>query len=872
MAKKSNKLPKKVSVTEQKTNHEELVKPIETQVSEKEISKNRFYFWQNRTAHQWLIFFFAFLLYANAIPLEYAVDDSIVIQRNMFTKKGIKGMSGIWSKDTFVGFFGEEKNLVSGGRYRPFTVAMFAFENQLFGTVVRNNQTYMVSTNLVLDPKTKDAVLAKMGNPKHTVGEQKTELVKGKNKTTVVVNVEIESGKPLPDKDGDIVYEGNPHLSHAINGILFGLLCMLLYSWLLFVFDPNKNGNTKAVFIAFTAAVLFAAHPLHTEAVANIKGRDEIMVTLCSVLAVFWTMKSINSGRWILYLTGAVISFFIALFSKESAIPFLVIIPAAIYFFQKEVDLTTIAIRTAPFFVVVLVFWFGIRNPILNLNGIPNDDPKSENKSSKPPTELMNNPFMMLKIKANGTKEYVEWDDKEKCKDCATLKYGTILYTWLDYLRLLAVPHPLTNDYYPRHIGVDVLQSKPSMGNNITEIVNEKGKTVFLRDNFPSFKSPIVLLSMLLHLLMAALAVWGLMNRKPYAFALIFYAATFSVVSNLFFPIGTLMAERFMFMPSIAFSMLCALGLAWMATDKDKVFSLSNAKIPLAIFGIVTLLYSVKTIDRNFDWYDDYTLFTADIPVSYTSAKLNNAVSGVLQEKANKGETPTPLKDSLFKKALRNSQNAINIHPTYNNAWLLFGNANYHLGSLREAEADSLKKMGNQQGANAKYTETIKYYNDAINAFNEVNRLRPDHPDVPTNLTAAYRSRGKLFGEKLGNLPEALKNLEASNSFAKDKDVEVLRLLGVAYGISGIMSAQAGNGQEAFNNHSKAVNALEKALKIAPNYVPTIFNLEVAYREMAKLDQANIPKYLSRADELNALWKKIDPGYNPAGQQAAQQK
>jgi tetratricopeptide (TPR) repeat protein len=265
-------------------------------------------------------------------------------------------------------------------------------------------------------------------------------------------------------------------------------------------------------------------------------------------------------------------------------------------------------------------------------------------------------------------------------------------------------------------------------------------------------------------------------------------------------------------------------------------------------------------------------LFTADIPTSFTSAKLNNAVSGVLQEKANNALTPTPMKDSLFKRALVNSRNAINIHPTYNNAWLLFGNANYHLGSLRELEADSLKKLGNQQGAAAKYNETMQYYNEAINAFNEVNRLRPDHPDVPTNLTAAYRSRGKLFGEKLGNLPEALKNLEASNSFAKDKDVEVLRLLGVAYGISGIMSAQTGNGQEAFNNHSKAVNALEKALKIAPNYVPTIFNLEVAYREMAKLDQANIPKYLSRADELNALWKKIEPGYNPTGQQAAQQK
>ena len=46
----------------------------------------KFSFWRNTTLHQWLIFAFAFLLYANTIPNEYAVDDSIVIQRNNFTK------------------------------------------------------------------------------------------------------------------------------------------------------------------------------------------------------------------------------------------------------------------------------------------------------------------------------------------------------------------------------------------------------------------------------------------------------------------------------------------------------------------------------------------------------------------------------------------------------------------------------------------------------------------------------------------------------------------------------------------------------------------------------------------------------------------
>ncbi len=845
MSKKSNQGQKKLKNPPKKG--ELSSKNNDQVINEKKVLLNKLLiFLQNKSLHQWIIFLFAFLLYSNSISNKYSVDDSIVIERNMFTKKGLKGMAGIWGKDTFVGFFGNERNLVSGGRYRPLTVAMFALENQLFGKLVKNNNEYNVSTNLVLEVSKKDAVLASLGNPVNKVIEQKKDERKGKTVDLVTINIEIEPGKAIPDKDGDYVYEGNPHISHAINAILFGLLCWILYLWLLMMFDPKNTGNLKAVFIAFTAAILFAAHPLHTEAVANIKGRDEIVVTLLSVLATYWTMKSIGAKGWAIYLSAAVLAFFAALFSKESAIPFLVIIPAAIYFFQKETDIPTIALRTAPFLVAVMVFWFGIRNPILNWPG-----------KSAPAPELMNDPFMKLSPTVNNQRSYVPFTSEEK--------NGMILYTWLEYIKLLAVPYPLTNDYYPKHIGVEDGKVKPSKGNNITELKDENGKVRYIRDDIPTLSSPMVLLSILIHLAMAALAIFGLMKRKPYAFALLFYAATFSVVSNLFFPIGTLMAERFMFMPSISFSMLCAMGLAQFALDKDGHFSLGKIKMPLAVFTSVTIVYSVITFDRNFDWYNDYTLFTSDIPVSKNSAKLNNAVSGVLQDKAGQASTPMNEKESLYKKALIHSTNAINIHPTYNNAWLLYGNANVFLGNIREAEGDSLKKLGNAQ-TNNKYSEALQLYTEGLKAYNEVNRLRPDHPDVPVNLTAAYRTRGKLYGEKLGNIQEALKDLEQSNQWGKDKDVEVLRLLGVAYGITGIMNAQQGNLQGALSYHSKAVESLEKALTIAPKYVPTMFNLEVAYREIAKLDASKLNEYLSKAEELNKKWKEIDPNYSPGTQ------
>ena len=827
-----------------------IAKPVEKKVVSETISKPSATlqkFLQYRAAHQWIIFIFAFLLYSNTVTNKYAVDDSIVIERNMYTKKGLKGMAGIWGKDTFVGFFGDERNLVSGGRYRPFTVAMFALENQLFGKLNKNNNDFTVSTNLQLEPSTKDAVLARLGNPKHTVGETKIEARNEKKVNIVTVNIEIEKGKPIPDKDGDYVYEGNPGISHGINALLFGVLCWLLYLWLLYMFDPSKNPSSKAVYIAFAAALLFAAHPLHVEAVANIKGRDEIMVTLFSVLSAHWVMKSLENKNWILYMAGAIVSFFLGLFSKESAIPFLVVIPAAIYFFRKNADFTTIATRTAPFMIVVLVFWFGVRNPILKWPG-----------KEKPAPELMNDPFMKLAPTANNQRTYVSFSSDEKS--------AMILHTWADYLKLLMVPYPLTNDYYPKHIGVEEHIDQPKMGSNITPMKNADGSTYFISDAIPQMGSPKVLLSILLHLGMAALALFGLIKRQPYAFALIFYAATFSVVSNLFFPIGTLMAERFMFMPSIAFSIICGIGLAYLAFDKDGVPTTYKQALPLFIFTVLIVFYSFVTFFRNFDWYNDYTLFTKDIVVSKNSAKLNNAVSGVVQEKAAKPETSLKEKEELYKAAINYSTNAISIHPTYNNAWLLYGNAHVYLGNIREAEADSLKKISSPE-TSKKYTETLNLYNIAINAYNQVDTLRPDHPDVPVNLTASYRTRGKLYGEKLGNIPAALKDLEQANKWGKDKDVEVLRLMGVAYGMSGIKAAEIGNLKQALDYHANAVISLEKALKIAPNYVPTVFNLEIAYREIARLNPEKANEYIPKANELNARWKKLDPSYNPVGPQ-----
>ena len=83
----------------------------------------------------------------------------------------------------------------------------------------------------------------------------------------------------------------------------------------------------------FIAAMIFIAHPIHTEAVANIKGRDELMAMLFSLGALYGAIKYMDnpSRKWMII---SMCSYFLGLLSKENAITFFAIIPVSIYFFS----------------------------------------------------------------------------------------------------------------------------------------------------------------------------------------------------------------------------------------------------------------------------------------------------------------------------------------------------------------------------------------------------------------------------------------------------------------------------------------------------------------------------------------------------------
>lgn len=79
-----------------------------------------------------LVFAIAFIVNANSLTNGWALDDTLLITHNNFTRQGLAGIPDIWSNDVFVGYLGQG-GVETGGRYRPLSHTVFAMQYALVG-------------------------------------------------------------------------------------------------------------------------------------------------------------------------------------------------------------------------------------------------------------------------------------------------------------------------------------------------------------------------------------------------------------------------------------------------------------------------------------------------------------------------------------------------------------------------------------------------------------------------------------------------------------------------------------------------------------------------------------------------------------------
>jgi tetratricopeptide (TPR) repeat protein len=195
-----------------------------------------------------------------------------------------------------------------------------------------------------------------------------------------------------------------PGISHFINVLLYCFSVILIFVVLLKIQLVATPWHKS---FAFWAAVLFAVHPIHTECVANIKSRDEILAFLFFLISLWVAFRDIKFKFFILFVL-----YLLALLSKENAITYLATVPLILYFASNQQIKVKDHIRfIAPFAIAAIVFL------LLNFIIINNADAKED---------VFSNYFFNLS---------------------ASEKYGTILMSLGKYIQLLFLPVSMLCDY-----------------------------------------------------------------------------------------------------------------------------------------------------------------------------------------------------------------------------------------------------------------------------------------------------------------------------------------------------------------------------------------------------------------------------------------
>lgn len=90
-------------------------------------------FWRGHWMPALVLMALSFGLYFIGLGYGYVLDDEMVIWKNEYVQKGLGGLRQIFTTDSFMGYFKEQKFLLEGGRYRPLSLATFAMEAEIFG-------------------------------------------------------------------------------------------------------------------------------------------------------------------------------------------------------------------------------------------------------------------------------------------------------------------------------------------------------------------------------------------------------------------------------------------------------------------------------------------------------------------------------------------------------------------------------------------------------------------------------------------------------------------------------------------------------------------------------------------------------------------
>ena len=489
-----------------------------------------------------------------------------------------------------------------------------------------------------------------------------------------------------------LTYLANARVSHSpvgyhvVNVLLHALVTLVVF-WVARIFLGSVWGATAA-------AILFAVHPIHTEAVTSIVGRAELLAALCALASIAASIHAgknhgVKSGRWLL-LSLTVLT--VGLFCKESVFAAIALCAAVHVWAKQPRGATPVVAVLLPYtllagaYLVFRIFFF--RSLTLEL------------------PDLLDNPLAHVPVLP---------------------RLETALVILWQYLSLLLVPLRLSADYSFPEIPVVATALDP-------RFLTAAGVFAAL-----------------------ALTLVTAFKRAPVLiWAAAFFFIPLGLTANVLFPIGTIKAERLLYLPSFGWCLACA-WLMMHAPGRPRVRQAVVAALIVALAG--------RTWVRNRDWQNNLTLFAATVATSPRSAKSHHNL-GIMYEQTGQVDA-----------AMSEYRQAYALDSTYAEAALGVGNMYQRKGLFGGAlhwyaKASEIDPRLTQAYLNTGIVRNALGESSAAEAaFRAGLETEPDNPRLLAGLSISLIAQGRK--------PEAAAVIDRVIPLAKD-DLAAQELLAFA--------------------------------------------------------------------------------------------
>ncbi len=517
-------------------------------------------------------------------------------------------------------------------------------------------------------------------------------------------------------------------------------------------------------------ALLFVVHPIHTEVVSSVKSMDELLAALFGFMAWrFFLHEDAEKNNSWLFIGLGSLFYFLSLLSKESAVAFLIIIPLSVIMIQKKEIKTSLKVLI-PLGLMTFLFLI-IRHNVIGISTQSKD-------------------MAILENVLNASTSI--WQ--------TTATKSVILF---HYIRLLFVPWPLTWDYSYNQI----------------PLVN--------------WSSVIAWLGLIIYGGLFIYAILRFKKQPLFSFLILFFFISSAPTNNLFLINGATIGERFLFVPSFAFST----GLIILSINRfninPKDFSFKNKMVFTGFVSILLIVFSVLTINRAADWKSNLILFTKGVE---RSPKSSRAQYSLATEYLNLSEsiTDTAEKNIYLRNSLLHFNKSLEILPenklSHYNSGLCYtqlddtAQAILHYRKavlLDSAYIMATNNLGVLFQAKYQFDSAQKYYEMAV-------KIDPNAKKPKNNLGDLFIMKG-LYYSKIGDPTTSISCYHQSIVY-NGENVFILNNMASLF--------------SSIKNYDSALYYLKKAEKIEPKNLMVLQNIAavsfLSNNYLQALEYANI--------------------------------